>query len=196
MRIELFGDEVESIRKFDPATQRSAGATDDVVLLPLTETPVDEETLAAINARLSGERVAGDEELIEQTLRATGVTVFPGWELYAPIAGARHTFFDLLPRATVVLDEPDATTRGAAIPGGQGWPRHMSAAWSATWSVPKTSTSRPSSGRNSLEYVATVAVEQLGIEDNRKRRAPDLADAADHALPRLGRRHGGRSRAA
>src|SRR5271166_2741487 len=69
VRIELFGDEVESIRKFDPETQRSAAVTDEVVLLPLTETPVREETLAAINARLSGERLAGSDELMEQTAR-------------------------------------------------------------------------------------------------------------------------------
>ena len=36
VRIELFGDEVESIRKFDPSTQRSAATTEEVVLLPLT----------------------------------------------------------------------------------------------------------------------------------------------------------------
>ncbi|MGH9521217.1 MAG: transcription-repair coupling factor, partial [Terriglobales bacterium] len=40
VRLELFGDEVESIRKFDPATQRSSGALDEIILLPLTETPV------------------------------------------------------------------------------------------------------------------------------------------------------------
>ncbi len=107
VRIEFFGDEIESIRKFDPATQRSAASTDDIVLLPLTETPMEEETLAAINARLSGERLAGSEELIEQTVRATGVTVFPGWELYAPVAGGNETFFDLLPNAQIVLDEPE-----------------------------------------------------------------------------------------
>ncbi len=88
VRIELFGDEVESIRKFDPGTQRSAAATDEVVLLPLTETPVEEETLAAINARLTGGRLAGNEEAIEEAVRATGVAVFPGWELYAPVGGA------------------------------------------------------------------------------------------------------------
>src|SRR5208337_2571422 len=53
VRVELFGDEVESIRKFDPETQRSAAVADDIALLPLTETPVEEETLAAINARLT-----------------------------------------------------------------------------------------------------------------------------------------------
>ncbi len=31
VRIEFFGDEVESIRKFDPETQRSAAVTDEVV---------------------------------------------------------------------------------------------------------------------------------------------------------------------
>ena len=107
VRIEFFGDEIESIRKFDPTTQRSAASTDDVVLLPLTETPLDEETLAAINARLSGERLSGREDIIEQTVRATGVAVFPGWELYAPFVGAEGTLLDLLPSAQVVIDEPE-----------------------------------------------------------------------------------------
>ncbi len=69
VRVEFFGDEIESIRKFDPESQRSAAVTDEVVLLPLTETPVEEETLAAINARLSGERLAGSEEMIERAVR-------------------------------------------------------------------------------------------------------------------------------
>jgi len=108
VRIEFFGDEVESIRKFDPATQRSSSPVDEALLLPLTETPVSEELLGAIHARLSGKRVTGNEEIIEQAVRAGGVTVFPGWEFYAPVAGANHTVFDLLPRALVLTDEPDA----------------------------------------------------------------------------------------
>ena len=123
----MFGDEVESIRKFDPGTQRSAAATDEVVLLPLTETPVEEETLAAINARLTGERLAGDEDADRARPCARGVAVFPGWELYAPVAGAKEDFFDLLPGAVVVLDEPDALTE-AHDAGGRGSPRRTSAA--------------------------------------------------------------------
>ena len=34
--------------------------------------------------------------------------MFPGWEFYAPVAGADRTVFDLLPDARVILDEPDA----------------------------------------------------------------------------------------
>jgi transcription-repair coupling factor (superfamily II helicase) len=107
MRIEFFGDEVESIRKFDPGTQRSSTPMDEARLLPLTETPVSEELLGAIHVRLSGKRITGAEEIVEQAVRSGGVTVFPGWEFYAPVAGADRTIFDLLPRAVVVTDEPE-----------------------------------------------------------------------------------------
>ncbi|HEV2715523.1 MAG TPA: DEAD/DEAH box helicase, partial [Terriglobales bacterium] len=107
VRIEFFGDEVESIRKFDPATQRSSHPVDEAILLPLTETPVNDDLLGAIHARLSGKRITGAEEIVEQAVRSGGVTVFPGWEFYAPVAGADHTVFDLLPRALVITDEPE-----------------------------------------------------------------------------------------
>jgi len=108
LRIEFFGDEVESIRKFDPATQRSSNPVEEALLLPLTETPVSEDLLGAIHARLSGKRITGAEEIVEQAVRSAGVTVFPGWEFYAPVAGADRTVFDLMPRAVVLADEPDS----------------------------------------------------------------------------------------
>src|ERR1700676_5577240 len=54
VRIEFFGDEVDSIRKFDPASQRSSSPVDEALLLPLTETPVSEHLLGAIHTRLIG----------------------------------------------------------------------------------------------------------------------------------------------
>src|SRR5229473_2020418 len=107
VRIEFFGDEVESIRRFDPVSQRSSNPVDEALLLPLTETPVSDQLLGAIHTRLSGKRIAGSEDVVEAAVRAGGVTVFPGWEFYAPVAGAECTLFDLLPRAAVLLDEPD-----------------------------------------------------------------------------------------
>ena len=107
VRIELFGDEIESIRKFDPATQRSSSPADEAALLPLSETPVNDDLLGAIHARLSGKRVRGSEEIVEQAVRQGGVTVFPGWEFYAPLAGSGGTILDLMPNASVVADEPD-----------------------------------------------------------------------------------------
>src|SRR5712691_367067 len=107
VRIEFFGDEVESIRKFDPASQRSSSPADEAVLLPLTETPVQEDLLGAIHVRLSGKRISGAEDVVEQAVRGGGVTVFPGWEFYAPVAGADRTLFELLPESRVILDEPE-----------------------------------------------------------------------------------------
>jgi transcription-repair coupling factor (superfamily II helicase) len=112
LRIEFFGDEADSIRKFDPASQRSSNPVDEALLLPLTETPVSEHLLGAIHTRLSGKRIVGSgkpgsEEIVEAAVRAGGVNVFPGWEFYSPVAGADSTIFDLIPRAAVLLDETD-----------------------------------------------------------------------------------------
>jgi len=111
VRIELFGDEVESIRKFDPATQRSAAEIDELILHSLTDTPVSEQVLAAIHARLSGQRVEGSASVLQETLRSSGVTVFPGWEFFVPVVGAGHTVFDMLPGAPVILIEPSTIER-------------------------------------------------------------------------------------
>jgi transcription-repair coupling factor (superfamily II helicase) len=107
LRIEFFGDEPDSIRKFDPASQRSSTPVDEALLLPLTETPVSEHLLGAIHTRLSGKRIEGSEEIVEAAVRTGGLNVFPGWEFYTPLAGADSTIFDLIPRAAVLLDEPD-----------------------------------------------------------------------------------------
>jgi transcription-repair coupling factor (superfamily II helicase) len=108
VRVEFFGDEIESMRKFDPASQRSSNPVDEALLLPLTETPVTEELLGSINARLSGKRITGSAEIVERAVRDSGAGVFPGWEFYAPVAGADRSIFDLLPEARVILDEPEA----------------------------------------------------------------------------------------
>ena len=58
---------------------------------------------------LSGKRITGAEEVVEQAVRSGGVTVFPGWEFYAPVAGADRSMFDLLPHAVVLVDEPESS---------------------------------------------------------------------------------------
>jgi transcription-repair coupling factor (superfamily II helicase) len=130
VRIDFFGDEIESIRRFDPETQRSSSSLDDTLLLPLTETPVTEKLLSAINARLTrgggvaGANLEGGEEpaellthvpnshepgapFIAASSRWVGSTVFPGWEFFAPVAGANQTLLDLLgPTTRVFIEEP------------------------------------------------------------------------------------------
>jgi transcription-repair coupling factor (superfamily II helicase) len=117
VRIDFFGDEIESIRRFDPETQRSSSPTDHVLLLPLTEFPVTEKILTAINARLtrSGTAAAAALEGGEQpkelqthvSTRTGEATVFPGWEFFAPVSGANSTLLDLLgPTTRVFIEEP------------------------------------------------------------------------------------------
>ncbi len=43
VRIDLFGDTVESIRTFDPATQRSAAKRQHLILRPVSEVPLDKD---------------------------------------------------------------------------------------------------------------------------------------------------------
>src|SRR5438876_9335681 len=64
VRVEFFGDEVESIRKFEPATQRSSNLVDVAILLPLTETPVSDEIFGAIDASLSGNRFNSADTIV------------------------------------------------------------------------------------------------------------------------------------
>ncbi len=111
VRIELFGDEIETIRKFDPETQRSQSGLDEAQLLPLTEAPLTERLLAAVNGRLSRQRVeieadSENGDFAVETAAASGVTVFPGWEFFTPVAGAQRSLLNLLPRFALFVDEP------------------------------------------------------------------------------------------
>jgi len=111
VRIEFFGDEIETIRKFDPETQRSQSGLDETQLLPLTETPVTERLLAAVHGRLSRQRLetndAGeDEELANDLAAAGGVSVFPGWEFFSAVAGAHSHLLKLAPKCALFVDEP------------------------------------------------------------------------------------------
>ncbi len=107
VRLEFFGDEIETIRKFDPETQRSQSGLDETQLLPLTETPVTERLLAAVHARLSRQRTEGeDEEMAAEIAAAGGVSVFPGWEFFSAVAGAERSLLSLPPKCALFVDEP------------------------------------------------------------------------------------------
>jgi len=128
VRVEFFGDEVETIRRFDPETQRSQSAMDEAVLLPLTETPVTERLLTAVHARLSRDRLNADGlsadrlttdsddgdgidggdgvDALAEIAAAGGASVFPGWEFFACVAGANHHLLNLVPKAVLFVEEP------------------------------------------------------------------------------------------
>jgi transcription-repair coupling factor (superfamily II helicase) len=99
VRVEFFGDEVESIRQFDVASQRSVLKISSITLLPLAEYPRSRSLLRELAD-------AAQEAELELTNPGE---IFPGWEFLVPLVRPRgHSIFSLAPDALVVLDEPQA----------------------------------------------------------------------------------------
>ncbi len=51
LRLDFFGDELETLRLFDPGSQRSVGVLDQHLLLPASETLLDEESVKRFRTR-------------------------------------------------------------------------------------------------------------------------------------------------
>ncbi|WP_375285667.1 transcription-repair coupling factor [Sphingomonas sp.] len=51
LRLDFFGDEIETVRTFDPGDQRTTGRIDGFVLLPASEALLDEESVKRFRAR-------------------------------------------------------------------------------------------------------------------------------------------------
>ncbi len=101
VRVEFFGDEVDSIRRFDPETQRSILKVAEATVLPLTEHP---------RSRALFHELA-------QTVDFAGVVSpgdpFPGWEFAVPMRYPRSDSLLTFPGdPIIVFDEPEQT--GAA----------------------------------------------------------------------------------
>src|SRR5450432_2673652 len=116
IRIELFGDEVESIRLYDAATQRTLRPLDAVHFHPVRETIATETAdprtriLAAADAAVYPS--SKTRRLLEQVEAGE---LFFGIEALAPAFHARmDTFFDYLPQdALCVVEDPATVIEGA-----------------------------------------------------------------------------------
>ncbi|MCB5424655.1 transcription-repair coupling factor [Altererythrobacter sp. CC-YST694] len=63
LRLDFFGDELESLRLFDPSTQRSTGIVEGHLLLPASEALLDEDTVKRFRTRyreMFGANATGD----------------------------------------------------------------------------------------------------------------------------------------
>ena len=111
-RIDLFDEEVESIRTFDPETQRSEDKVEAIRLLPGREFPMDEAAVARFRQgfRTSFEGAASKSPIyrdLSQGLAPGGI------EYYLPLFFEQTgTLFDYLPENTLILAQ-DAM--GAAL---------------------------------------------------------------------------------
>jgi len=111
-RIDLFDEEVESIRTFDPDNQRSQDRVPHIRLLPAREFPLNEEAIADFRRRYRG-TFEGDpkQSLIYREVSAGSVP--GGLEYYLPLFFDRTaTLFDYLPAGTLAIEA--ASCRDAA----------------------------------------------------------------------------------
>ena len=112
LRIEFFGDEIESLRAFDPASQRSLDTLEQAPITPATE-------LLPKNGPLAAEKIkAWDTSNLPDDLEAQfekdrkgliAGTPFRGIEFYLPLLHSdAAALLDYLPRnAVIVLDDDD-----------------------------------------------------------------------------------------
>ena len=107
VRIELFDDEIESLRTFDPETQRSKNKLNELKILPAYEFPWDTQS-----------RMTFRNQWLEQFPNATANSplirdikdgIKPhGIEYYSPLFfNEMSSLFDYLPKDTLVLTPPE-----------------------------------------------------------------------------------------
>ena len=119
-RLEFMGDAIESMRAFDPTSQRSLGAVDELLLLPLAEfgrARLGPESARAIDERAAELGLARRErrDLVEAV--RTGL-VLPGTEFLLPYFYADlGRMADYLPPDTVLWLQAPAEVEAAAEAG-------------------------------------------------------------------------------
>ncbi len=104
LRLDFFGDSLESIRAFDPATQRTTGQRTELSLKPMTEVELTPEAVSRF--RRSYIEAFGAPSRDDALYAAVSEgRRFAGMEHWLPMFHERlETLFDYLPDAPVVFD--------------------------------------------------------------------------------------------
>lgn len=112
VRIEFFGDTVETIRSFDPLTQRSLQPMEELVLLPSREILLTDEVLENIAPRLK--QLCDDLDIPADRRRRIlddlqNAVYFQGVEYLQPLLHpGLATLFDYASDSLLVLADPEA----------------------------------------------------------------------------------------
>ncbi|MDP4546680.1 transcription-repair coupling factor [Marinobacter sp. MDS2] len=104
-RIDLFDDEIETLRTFDPETQRSIDRIEQIELLPAHEFPWHKEARSGFRSRWFEHFPHSDKDSPVYQDVSNGITP-PGIEYYLPLFFEQTaTLFDYLPASTLVFTE-------------------------------------------------------------------------------------------
>ncbi len=116
-RIELFGDNIETIRAFDPLSQRSLEPLDELLLLPSREILLAEEVIEAFLPRLKNR--ADELDITVDRRRAIAESIqlseFPaGTDYLLPLFHPElETLFDYLGPCIEIIVDPDGVKEAA-----------------------------------------------------------------------------------
>lgn len=113
VRLDLFGDDLDGARRFDPATQRTTEKLDVVELAPVSEVILDEAAITRFRQtyRLEFGAAGSDDPLYEAVSagkKHAGVEHWMGF-----FHEKLDTLFDYVKGATITLDEQNAAMREA-----------------------------------------------------------------------------------
>src|ERR687894_218829 len=109
VRVEFFGDTVDSVRRFNPETQLSVEQLQSTEVVPMRELAVgrDDFRLWAEFARDRWGDEAHARALKDRTVYADEGETFPGWEwLISLVVKSDASVFDYLRDTVLVVDEP------------------------------------------------------------------------------------------
>ncbi|MBI5082514.1 MAG: transcription-repair coupling factor, partial [Chloroflexi bacterium] len=97
VRIELFGDEIESLKRFDPNTQRSGEAIETITIYPAREALPKNGTLITVDAD-------SESDLAADVERLNSGSAFATLEFFLPLLHpTQASLFDYLPENTLVF---------------------------------------------------------------------------------------------
>ncbi|MBW4421603.1 MAG: transcription-repair coupling factor [Myxacorys californica WJT36-NPBG1] len=176
IRLELFGDELDQIREFDPSTQRSLDRIEKIVLTPTSFSPLIQAALTA--GDLAPYLSAEEQERFEQEQPLEGMRRFLGLAFQHPAS-----LLDYLPENTLIaIDEPDMTQAHS-----DRWVEHVEEQWqdvSAKHPLPKIHRSFTDS-LVQVEQFERLYLSELAEEKNGLNLASRPVPAIPHQFARL-----------
>lgn len=127
LRLDFFGDTVESLRSFDRISQRSLQEIEEAILLPVNDLFFDKRNSLQARGLLREFRQKAiqhhwDEDHTAVLLeRIENIGRFAGAEFFLPLFYQQydeqpHNFFDYLPQdCTIIMDDPAACRKNSAL---------------------------------------------------------------------------------
>ncbi len=107
-RIDLFDDEIETIRTFDPETQRTLESIDKVRLMPAREFPLSEDGITHFRQQYRSALEGNPQNSVIYRDVSQGLAP-AGIEYYLPLFFEQtQTLFDYLPKNTLIIIAQDA----------------------------------------------------------------------------------------